>query len=148
VAVESAGKLVLLVLTAVLLCGCSTFNRDWKKAARQPVPAGSIEGRWDGKWLSGVNGHTGRLRCLLTRGDDRRYQARFRATYWKVFRYSYAVSLRFEPREGEWHFTGDEDLGKLAGGIYHYEGRATATDFFSTYQSKYDHGTFQLQRPE
>jgi hypothetical protein len=142
------GKLLLFALPALVLCGCSTFNRDWKKAAQQPAPAGSIEGCWEGKWLSDVNGHTGRLRCMLSREKNNRYQARFRATYWKLFRFSYAVSLQFEPREGDWHFTGDEDLGTLAGGIYHYDGQATPTNFFSTYWSKYDHGTFQMKRPE
>jgi hypothetical protein len=132
----------------LLFCGCSTFNRDWKKAAQQNVPVGSIEGRWDGKWLSDVNGHTGRLRCLLTRETDSSYEARFRATYWKVFRFSYSVSLRFEQKDVTWHFTGDENLGKLAGGIYHYEGQVTPTNFFSTYWSRYDHGTFQMQRPK
>ena len=39
------------------------------------------------------------------------------------------------------------NLGWLAGGVYHYEGRADATNFFSTYTSKYDHGTFQMTRP-
>ena len=134
-------------LALVLLCGCSTFNRDWKRAAQQPATPASIEGLWEGKWLSDVNGHTGRLRCLLSRESDSRYQARFRATYWKVFRFSYTVPLQFEQRDA-WHFTGEENLGKLAGGVYRYEGHATPTNFFSTYHSKYDHGTFQMRRPE
>lgn len=140
--------LAFVALPVVLTCGCSTFNRDWKKVAEQPPQPDSIEGRWEGKWLSDVNGHTGRLRCLLSPEGDSRYQARFRATYWKVFRFSYTVPLQFEQRDGLWHFTGEEDLGKLAGGIYSYEGRATPTDFFSTYRSKYDHGIFQMERPE
>jgi hypothetical protein len=136
------------VLAVSVMCGCSTFNRDWKKAALLAAPADSIEARWEGKWLSDVNGHTGRLRCLLARESDSRFQARFRATYWKVFRFSYAVPLQFEQREGAWHFTGEENLGKLAGGVYHYEGRVTPTNFFSTYRSKHDHGTFQMRRPD
>jgi hypothetical protein len=138
----------VVALPILLLCGCSTFNRDWEKAAQQPKAPDSIEGCWEGKWLSDVNGHTGRLRCLLSRESDSCYQARFRATYWKVFRFSYTVPLRFEQRDGIWHFTGEENLGKLAGGVYRYEGHATRTNFFSTYRSKPDHGTFQMQRPE
>lgn len=143
-----ARRLFLVLLPALLLCGCSTFNRDWKKAAEKPAAANSIEGRWDGTWLSDKNGHTGRLRCLLSRETDARYQARFRASYWKVFRFGYTVALEFEQHDGAWSLTGDEDLGKLAGGVYHYEGHATPTNFFSTYRSKYDHGTFQMRRPE
>lgn len=98
--------------------------------------------------MSDVNGHTGKLRCLLSAEDDNRYRAHFRATYWKVFRFGYAVSLQFEQRDGGWRFTGEEDLGKLAGGVYRYEGQATPTNFFSTYRSKHDHGTFQMERPK
>ncbi len=143
-------KRFFLVLPALLLCGCSTFNRDWNRAAQNPVPVNSVEGRWDGTWLSDVNGHTGRLRCLLVREGENRHQARFRATYWKVFRFSYTVPLQVEAevRDGAWHFTGEEDLGKLAGGVYRYEGHVTPTDFFSTYRSEHDHGTFQMRRPD
>ena len=39
------------------------------------------------------------------------------------------------------------DLGKLAGGVYYYEGRANATNLVSTYRSMKDHGRFELARP-
>ncbi len=137
-----------LVLALVLLGnGCSSFNRDWKSAAGQPA-ANSIAGRWEGKWLSDVNHHTGTLRCVLKREDDAKYRASFRATYWKTFRASYHVEFTGEMREGVWHFKGDENLGWFAGGIYHYAGQVTPTNFFSTYHCKYDHGTFELRRPE
>ena len=88
---------VNLVLAATLLlvplCGCSMFNRDWKKAANQPTPPDSMEGRWEGKWLSDVNGHTGTLRGLLSRESDDCYAARYRATYGKIFHFSYTVRL-------------------------------------------------------
>jgi hypothetical protein len=45
-------------------------------------------------------------------------------------------------------FEGEADLGWLAGGVYRYDGQATPASFFSTYKSKYDHGTFQMKRPE
>jgi len=47
-----------------------------------------------------------------------------------------------------WQFQGDENLGWLAGGVYHYEGRVSPTNFHSTYRSKYDHGTFEMGRPQ
>jgi len=31
--------------------------------------------------------------------------------------------------------------------VYHYDGHADTTNFFATYTSKYDHGTFQMVRP-
>lgn len=136
------------LLSLLLLCGCSSFNRDWRKAANHSVPPDSIEGRWEGSWISDVNGHNGKLRCLLTHEEDSRYRARFRATYWKVLRFSYAVPLEFHQQDTGWEFNGEADLGKLAGGVYHYEGRASVTNLHSTYRSKYDHGRFELRRPE
>jgi len=134
--------------SVILVNGCSSFNREWKKAAASPPPTNSLPSRWEGTWLSDKNGHTGELLCLLTRVNDTNYQARFKATYWKIFRASYTVTFLGELRDGVWQFKGDEDLGWLAGGVYHYEGSVTRTNFFSTYRSKYDHGTFELQRPE
>ena len=138
------------ILVALLLCGCCSFNRAWNKAGRTPATTDSIEGRWEGRWLSDHNGHAGRLRCVLTRSGDttNTYTAHFRATYWKIFRYSYKAEFPFQPQEGVWHFTGDENLGWLAGGVYHYEGVVSPTNFHSTYRSKYDHGTFEMGRPK
>ena len=139
------------ILSMLLLCGGCGFNRAWSKAARNATPSDSIEGRWEGRWLSDVNGHTGRLRCVLTRtsSSTNTYTAYFRATYWKIFRYSYKADFPFELKDhGVWQFQGDENLGWLAGGIYHYEGRVTSTNFHATYRSKYDHGTFEMSRPQ
>lgn len=107
-----------------------------------------MEGRWEGKWLSEVNGHAGKLRGLLSRESNEHYVARFRATYGKILHFSYAVPLTVQPHNGGWEFNGEENLGKLAGGVYYYEGRASPTNFFSTYRSRYDHGTFEMHRPE
>src|SRR6185503_1791788 len=70
---------------ATATTGCSTFNRDWKRGSADVALAHDIDGRWEGSWLSENNGHQGRLRCLVTRLDDRSYRARFKATYWKCF---------------------------------------------------------------
>lgn len=139
---------VLGLWLVLVASGCSTFNRDWDRAAGQVPPVNSIAGRWEGAWTSDVNAHTGRLRCLMTRESDTSYRARFRATYWKIFRYSYAVSLAVEEHEGTWQLNGEENLGKMAGGVYHYEGSVSPTHFHATYRSKYDHGVFEMQRPE
>ena len=139
---------VLLLGLGLLVNGCSSFNREWKSAAANPPAADSLAGRWEGKWLSDVNGHNGALRCVLKRGSDTNYTAHFKATYWKIFRASYRVEFLGEFRDGIWQFHGEENLGWFAGGDYHYGGRISATNFFSTYECKYDHGTFALSRPK
>ena len=135
------------LLLALLSSGCS-FNRAWNAAATTPVPANDIQGRWQGTWVSEANAHTGRLRCVITQQEDGKFQAHYHATYRKILGYSYAVTLDATQTNGVFKFSGDADLGWYAGGIYHYEGKANPTNFYSTYQSKYDHGIFQLSRPE
>jgi len=127
--------------------GCSTFNRDWKASARTAVPTNDIQGPWDGDWLSQTRGHHGRLRCLMTKTAEGRYDARFHAKFWKIFSFGYTVPFAVQQSDSSYRFQGDADLGKLAGGLYHYEGQATPTNFNSTYSSKADQGIFQMKRP-
>src|SRR2546426_9820651 len=135
------------LLLVICLCGCSTFNRDWRLAALRPGGQNSVEGAWEGRWLSEASGHHGRLRCLMERESGSLYQARFRATYGGVLRFSYTARLEVQPHDTGWEFNGEANLGKLAGGVYYYEGRATATNLISIYRSKHDHGRFELERP-
>src|SRR5262245_49499068 len=106
-----------------------------------------MEGRWQGHWLSDVNGHNGALLCIVTRQENGDYAARFRATYLKVLKFGYTVPLKVERTNDVWHFSGEENLGSMAGGVYEYDGTATPTNFHSTYRSKYDHGIFDMTRP-
>jgi hypothetical protein len=132
----------------VLCTGCSTFNRDWKAAAKTFQPNDDITGAWDGAWLSDVNGHHGRLRAIVSRNGPDGYTARFKARFWKIFTYGYTIPLRARRESGQgWLLNGEENLGKLAGGVYHYAAQADPEKFHSTYSNKYDHGTFDLKRP-
>ena len=143
--------LKLLAAAGLIFCGCSTFNRDWHQAAIEPIPTNSIAGRWEGRWSSTVNGHNDTLRALVTLADANHYDVRFRAAYkkWLTVHFGYTVRMQVDrATNGAVGFHGTEDLGWLAGGTYTYEGYATPTNFFSTYRSKYDRGTFQMNRPD
>ena len=137
----------LALLTLLLVTGCSSFQREWRTAAKHPVAANSIEGRWEGTWKSNSNSHSDKLRCLVTRISEQEYEARFHAKYKKVLSFGYTATLRGEHEGDLFKFAGEADLGKLAGGIYRYKGTISPTNFFSTYDSKYDRGVFNLQRP-
>jgi hypothetical protein len=137
--------LVFLMPAIILIgSGCSSFNREWRKAGQSPDPVSGLDGRWEGQWISEVNRHRGRLRCIVSKDADV-YRARFHAKYRKILSFGYTVPLKAEAIDNGYKFQGEADLG-LAGGIYHYQGHADTTNFFSTYSSKYDHGTFQMQR--
>ena len=133
---------------AIATGGCSTFNSEWRAAARQSPPPDSIEGAWDGRWKSDHNGHNGSLRAIITKVDDQTYQARFRAKYMTVFSFSQVTRLSASRSEKAYEFAGENDLGKAYGGIYYYQGNATPDRFFSTYKCSIDHGTFQMTRPK
>jgi hypothetical protein len=142
---------VLLVMAAwAPLAGCSSFERDWKALGQEaepaPEPEAGVEGRWDGTWLSDVNGHSGRLRCIVATDEAGTTRARYHATYagFLTFRYTVPMDVR---REGDvWHFSSEADLGWFAGGRYEYEGTIAGDEFRSTYRSAHDHGTFDMRR--
>src|SRR5207253_4755165 len=121
-------KLWICVAVMGALCGCSSFNREWKTAVKAPVPANSIEGAWKGEWRSDKNGHHGELRCVIRRDQDviidpptaARYRAHFRARYWKVLRFTYSATLEGMKTNSVVELQGETDLGKLAGGVYRY----------------------------
>jgi hypothetical protein len=143
-------SLCVAPILALLLtpAGCSSFNREWKKASGNPTPTDPIAGRWDGHWVSDVNHHTGRLRCIVTSKSNDVFQAWFHATYQSIFTFGYTVELHTAETNRTVTFNGEANLGSFAGGLYKYEGHAEATNFFSTYSSKYDHGIFQMSRPQ
>src|SRR5262245_66518940 len=114
-----------LLLLAIAMCGCSTFERDWRQATVPPPNENSIEGRWEGTWKSDVNGHHGGLRCVMVRETNSLYQALFHATYHGISHFSYTVPLDVQlPDVGrESHIA--TVLCKLASGSYCYARRVT-----------------------
>jgi hypothetical protein len=135
------------LLAALFVTGCSTFNYEWRRVVRVGTATNDVVGAWEGKWVSNLNGHNGKLRCLITRETNGVLNARFYATYKRILRFGYTVPLEARGTDNGVAFLGSADLGKLAGGVYKYSGYATPTNFFSTYESKYDHGTFEMLRP-
>ncbi len=141
-------RLSTLSLAALLLAGgCASFDHEWEQAAKQPSPADDMTGRWQGVWVSESTGHADQLRAVIDRKDDGTYRAQFHAKYHTILSFGYTVPLKVEKTGSAFKFSGEADLGWLAGGLYQYAGRADATNFSSTYTSKDDHGTFQMGRP-
>ena len=136
---------LLLLSGCLALSGCSSFNRQWRETSQFP-PSTDLQGCWQGVWQSSANGHTDSLRCLINKTADGSYQARFKAKYRKVLSFGYTVNLQAEPSESGYRFSGEANLGWLAGGLYHYEGATDQTNFHSSYSCKYDHGTFKMVR--
>lgn len=144
---------LLLLVAALGLGACSTFERDWQASQARPTASSDpFAGAWDGRWTSAIHGTPakpagGRLRCIFTPVDAGSYDAHFKAN-WHGFATTYHVVLGTERRGGELRFRGDYDLGPLAGGVYRYDGRVTRERFESTYDSSYDKGRFEMARPQ
>jgi hypothetical protein len=140
-------RFAILGMLLVLGSGCSSFHGEWRRAGAQPERPGTLTGRWEGRWTSDFNGHNGKLRCLISQDAEAQYAARFRASYLGVLRFEYTVPLQVAQQSNRWTFQGEADLGKLAGGVYRYDGAITeGTNFHSSYRAEIDHGFFQMQK--
>ena len=118
-------------------------------SAQEPSHSGDPAGCWKGNWRSFCTSHKGKLSAKITPCCDGRYRAIFRGTFFKILCFKYTVTLNAEPADetGEvYHLYGSSDLGRLAGGVYHYDGYATATEFRVNYRSKDDKGVFAMHR--
>lgn len=140
---------MLLGLALLLGAGCSAFNREWKNAAEQPHTG--IEGRWVGNWKSDHNQHKGAMRAIFRIKEGEIYHAMFHAKY-KIgiitVGYGYDMDMTVTQDGPNYEFTGEADLGKIAGGKFHYQGVGTTNQITIRFRSPKDHGTFRMQRPE
>lgn len=145
----------LLLLLAFTLTGCSSFNSKWASFAPQPIaPTGAL-GRWEGKWISQVSGHEGRLRCIVEKTQNTQtieaaasdYLFMFSAKWGPGIVSDYDIQMKVQPApDGGMAFEGDMDLG-LFMGVYRCKGKIVGDRFTATYNSDQDHGTFEMSRP-
>ncbi len=141
-------RFALLIPIAAALCfsSCTSFHREWKEANSKPYEG--IEGPWDGTWTSTSTGHTGQLRCVITKKSDEEYEFHYWATWAKILSGSFRVQHKVQVDGGSFKLTGEKDLGAL-GGVYRFTGTATEALFDATYTADGgDKGTFKMKRPE
>ncbi len=138
---------VLAAGLPLLSTACSTFENEWRAAAVEPTPRTEIVGRWAGTWSCEIRGHTGDLRCIVTRQDAEHIRARFHAKYAAILTAEYSVIFLTEQRGDAWRIRGQQDLGWLAGGVYTYDGTVTPAEFLVNYDSKGYRGSFKMNRP-
>lgn len=115
--------------------------------ASRHADAADMAGCWSGYWASHCSTHKGCLKAIITRCNESTYHVRFHATFFKFLSYEYEMTLQAtQADDGTYHFTGQKDLGRLAGGMYYYSGTATATTFTAHYHCCKDQGVFVMQR--
>jgi hypothetical protein len=133
-------------LLAPLTANCRDFHERWRNAPAPGEPQ-DPSGRWEGEWISSATGHRGPLRAVVLITSPARLQASFHAGYSRVFRACYAADLHtsMDP-QGLLRLSGRSDLGRLAGGVYEYDGEISASLFVCRYRSRMDEGEFRLAR--
>jgi hypothetical protein len=144
-----APRLLAAAALALLACGCGAIRFQHAWSSFEPgAERGGLEGRWKGEWRSEWNGHSGGLRCLITRRDERHSVAWFYSTYARILFFQHEVLLHAsQDPDGTLRFSGEQDLGAAIGGVYRYEGTATQDSFHATFQAENgDHGVFEMRR--
>ncbi len=133
----------------LMLGGCSSFQNDFEAEHAAPISPSGITGVWQGTWQSEKSDHKGGLRAIVTQTTPNIYHVRYRATFGPgdALTFEYSVDFPVQHQGDDYQFSGSADLGWAAGGIYQYQGHASSTDFFSTYKSADDSGTYTLKRP-
>jgi hypothetical protein len=144
---------MLLAVCCLQAVSCSSlrFGREWRKAVAVGTEAADagLAGRWEGTWESEVNGHRGKLRCLVepVSAEEGRYLFRYRATWMRVLSGVFKAEHRVvRQSEDGWRFQGEQRLAKWAGGLYQYEGEIKGPVFEATYRCELDKGLFQMRR--
>lgn len=137
------GSTLYLAVAALLATGCTSFDKKWTATRQQPVPTVDITGAWTGTWQNTNNAHGGALRALVTQVNATNYAVRFHAV-WGSHSGSFNTKLAGQREGDEFVFVGRK---RILGFLITTRGHASATNFFSTYESRFDTGTFTLKRP-
>ncbi len=129
-----------------LLPACTSFEHRWA-AAPKPRRSSPFQGRWVGTWDSTKRpGEGGRLQCVFTpECGCGEYVAAFHA-HWKIFASDYTALFQTRRQGDHLVFEGTHQMPAIFGGMYHFRGRVSATNFSTEYHSSYDDGTFTLHR--
>ena len=138
--------LLLLAVCAISSLGCSLFNRQWNALESASLDQGSAAGqRWEGIWRSDVNGHEGKLRCIVLPQEADASLFRFSATWGPGIVSDYDIQMVTQPDgEAGQAFEGEMDLGWLMG-RYSCKGRITGDEFRARYESEQDRGIFEMK---
>ena len=109
--------------------------------------AADITGTWRGKWTSDAKGHSGPMRATICKIDEHHYRATFSGRFFmSLIPFRYSIVLTAQPDGDGVLLSGQQQLGRLAGGTYQYSGRATDCCFHVNYTSCKHYGSFQMTK--
>ena len=147
-------KYFLPVSCICILASCTglRFNSAWQKATKEhrSGKTTAVTGPWEGTWLSDFNGHTGKLRCIITpvgnKKESDRYHFRYWATWAGPLQGGFNAEFEIQKMGNQYHVQGRENLGIF--GSFRHEGVIRGNNFDANYRSSSgDNGTFSMRRP-
>jgi hypothetical protein len=154
--------LAILVVVACVAAQQAGFGCIMFHGEDQPGPAAAVPptqpaadplapavdlmvGQWEGTWSNTSDSMGGRLTCSITPLDGDRYEAKFDAVFANILTFDSKVTLTVK-REGDtWKFHGEKDLG-FPLGVYTYDGHTDGREFYSTYDSSGNKGSYRMTR--
>ncbi len=144
-------RIKLLPLTAafslaLLLSSCGIgFRAEWAEAGK--AKSAGLNGRWSGTWKSAVNGHSGKLRCIVEQDEEKPAKREFlyHATWGRLFAATFETDKTVTKTANGYRFEGKKNLGIL-GGEFTTKGTAEGDSFKASYDSAMDRGEFVLER--
>lgn len=140
--------LLFLLVLGLSSCAGGRFERAWKQGEGQN--AQDLTGTWEGQWLSHSNGHTGKLRCIVSpvNGSQDDYSFQYQASWGKFLRGIFTIQCKaIRTGSQRWKVSGSKDLGPLLGGEFFHQAAITPQAIQAEYHSQLDHGVMELKRP-
>lgn len=135
-----------LHLLMVCFAGCA-FERQWQSARQFNSLEYELAGCWEGTWQSQVNHRQGSIRAIITRQGQNCYHAHFRTSCVSVIPVEFEMPLYVSDEGAVYSFEGEQDLGRLAGGVFVCSGRASGCELSAEYLSdRGDSGRLTLTR--
>jgi len=144
-------SLTLLALASLLGVSCTSFETAWQDSVKS-YHIGTVKapaGPWVGNWTTVTNGHTGKLRAIVTpvSGSPNEYSFRYKATWAKVFTGGYTVNFPVTKQGGAYVVDGQQNLGFF--GTFGHKARITSSTFEASYSNDAgDLGAFSMRRPQ
>jgi|GEM_PF-2836801 len=135
-----------LHLLMVCFTGCA-FERQWQSARQFNSLEYELAGCWEGTWQSDVSRRQGSIRAIITRQGQNCYHAHFRTSCVSVIPVEFEMPLYVSDEGTVYSFEGEQDLGRLAGGVFICSGQASGCDLSADYLSdRGDSGKLALTR--
>lgn len=144
-------SLSLLALVSLLGVSCTSFESAWDESVKS-YHIGTVKapaGPWIGNWTTVTNGHTGKLRAIVTpvAGSPDEYSFRYKATWAKVFTGGYTVTFPVTRQGGTYLVDGEQKLALF--GSFGHKARITSRSFEASYSNDAgDLGAFSMRRPQ